>query len=82
MPGPTETAFFDRADMNDTPVGQDDEKADPAKVARDGYEAMLKGEAGVVSGFMNKVESLFAGIIPDTVLAEMHRHMADPAGGA
>lgn len=81
MPGPTETAFFDRADMNDTPVGQDDSKADPAKVARDGYEAMLKGEAGVVSGFMNKVESLFAGIIPDTVLAEMHRRMADPARG-
>ena len=42
----------------------------------------MKGEAGVLSGFMNKVEILFAGIIPDTVFAEMHRRMADPARGA
>ena len=78
MPGPTDTAFFERADMLDTPVGSDDGKADPAKVARDGYEAMMRGRAGEVSGFMNKVESLFSGIIPDTVLAQMHRRMAEP----
>src|SRR3546814_1600547 len=33
MPGPTETEFFDRAEMLDTKVGAD-EKDDPAKVAR------------------------------------------------
>ena len=78
MPGPTETEFFNRAGMTDTPVGEDDSKADPAKVARDGYDAMMRGEPGVVSGFMNKLEALFAGIIPDTVLAQMHRRMAEP----
>src|SRR3546814_10376759 len=72
MPGPTETEFFERAELMDTKVGQE-EKADPAKVAVDGYAAMKKGEAGVVSGFMNKVQALFSGIIPDTVLAQMHR---------
>ena len=29
--------------MDDTSVGQSDSKADPAKVAKDGYDALLKG---------------------------------------
>ena len=78
MPGPVDTEFFDRADMQDTPVGKDDDKADPAKVAKDGYDAMMKGEAGIVSGFMNKIQVAFAGIIPDSILAQMHRKMARP----
>ncbi|NDU99798.1 SDR family NAD(P)-dependent oxidoreductase [Pseudoroseicyclus tamaricis] len=78
MPGPTETEFFDRAHMEDTPVGEDDSKDDPAMVARAGYKAMMKGQSGVASGFMNKVQATFAGLIPDTVLAQMHRHMAEP----
>jgi short-subunit dehydrogenase len=78
MPGATDTEFFERAGMEDTPVGRDENKADPAKVARQGYEAMKAGKSGVVTGFMNKVQSVFAGIIPDTVLAEMHRRTAEP----
>ncbi|MEE4349373.1 MAG: SDR family NAD(P)-dependent oxidoreductase [Pacificimonas sp.] len=79
MPGPTDTEFFDRANMEDTPVGQDEDKDDPADVARDGWEAMKNGETGVVGGsFMNKVQAAFAGIIPDSMLAQMHRRMAEP----
>ena len=78
MPGPTETEFFDRAHMQDTPVGESGSKADPAKVARDGYEAMQAGGGEIASGFMNKVQTAFAGIIPDGVMAEMHRRMAEP----
>ncbi len=78
MPGPTDTEFFDRAGMQDTPVGQDDGKDDPAMVARQGYKAMLRGSSGVTTGFMNKVQTTFAGVIPDSVLAKMHRDMAEP----
>ena len=78
MPGPTETEFFERAHMQDTPVGKDDGKDDAAMVARKGYEAMLAGSSGVTTGFMNKVQATFAGIIPDSVLARMHRRMAEP----
>ena len=46
--------------------------------ARQGYEAMQKGRSGVVTGFMNKVQTAFSGIIPDSVLARMHRRMAEP----
>ena len=80
MPGPTETEFFHRAHLEDTSVGRDDSKADPAKVARDGYDALLAGDAHIVSGLMNKIQDAFAGIIPDTVLAQMHRKMAKPDG--
>lgn len=80
MPGATETDFFETAEMLDTKVGQAD-KADPADVARQGYKAMTNGESGVVTGFMNKVQTAFSGIIPDTILAQMHRRMAEPGSG-
>ena len=78
MPGVTDTEFFDRAGLEDTDVGRSDDKADPAKVAKDGYDALISGDAHIVSGFMNKVQDAFAGIIPDTILAQMHRRMAEP----
>lgn len=81
MPGVTDTDFFERADMENTSVGQSESKADPAKVAKDGYDALLAGDAHTVSGWMNKIQDAFAGIIPDTVLAQMHRKMAEPKGG-
>lgn len=77
MPGVTDTQFMERGDLENTNAGEMD-GADPAKVAKDGYEAMMKGEAGVVSGFMNKVQVAFAGVLPETMLAEMHRHLAKP----
>ncbi|ALA19179.1 MULTISPECIES: SDR family oxidoreductase [unclassified Chelatococcus] len=79
MPGPTDTAFFERADMMDTKVGADDSgKEDPAKVARLGFEAMMKGEAGVISGFSNKIQAAMAHLLPASLLAEQHRRMAAP----
>src|SRR3569833_733200 len=77
MPGATDTEFFVRADLLDTEIGRQ-KKADPAKVAKDGYDALMAGKPGIVSGFMNKVEAAVAGILPDTVLAEMHRKQAEP----
>ena len=77
MPGATDTEFFVRADLLDTEIGQS-KKADPAKVAKDGYDALMAGKPGIVSGFMNKVEAAIAGILPDTMLAEMHRKQAEP----
>ncbi|HEX4804500.1 MAG TPA: SDR family NAD(P)-dependent oxidoreductase [Conexibacter sp.] len=46
MPGPTDTEFFARADMLDTKVGAG-EKDDPADVAHDGFEALMKGDERV-----------------------------------
>ncbi len=77
MPGATETDFFERADMMDTKVGQSD-KQSPEDVAKVGYDAMMRGEADVVSGWQNKLRAAISSITPSTVMAEMHRGMAEP----
>jgi short-subunit dehydrogenase len=81
MPGPTDTEFFARADMLDTKVGQDDNKADPAAVAKDGWDALMAGKGHIVSGLSNKIQVLGAGVVPQSVLAEQHRKMAEPGSG-
>jgi len=80
MPGPVDTEFFERAGMLDTKVGQG-KKADPAKVAKIGFEAMLKGEGDVVAGFKNKLQAAVAAVTPQSQLAQMHRDMAEPGSG-
>ena len=77
MPGPTDTEFFERADMEDTKVGAQ-HKDDPAEVAKVGFEAMMKGEGDVVSGWKNKLQAAVAHVTPAPVLARMHRSMAEP----
>ena len=80
MPGATETEFFDRADMNDTKVGQA-KKADANKVARDGWDALMAGKGHVVSGLMNKLQVAASSVIPASTLAQSHRDMAEPGSG-
>lgn len=77
MPGATDTRFFERADMLDTKVGSE-EKAHAADVAKEGYEAMKKGQDHVVAGWKNKVSAVMAKVVPDSVLAEQHRRTAEP----
>lgn len=81
MPGPTDTEFFARADMLDTSVGQDEHKADPAKVAKDGLDALFDGKGHIVSGLSNKIQVLGSGVVPQSVLAERHRKLAEPGSG-
>ena len=79
MPGATETEFFERADMLDTPIGEE-EKDDPGEVARQGYDALMAGKEKVVGGSLkNKVQTVAGKVVPDSVKAEMHRKMAQPA---
>jgi short-subunit dehydrogenase len=77
MPGATDTEFFERADMLDTKVGQE-KKMDPAKVAKIGFDAMMRGDGDVVAGLKNKFQAAMAAITPETILAEQHRNMAEP----
>ncbi len=76
MPGATETPFFDRAGMKDTKVGTEP-KDNPAEVARAGYDAMMRGEADVVTGLKNKLQSSLANVAPAELLAKKHRGMAE-----
>lgn len=77
MPGPTDTRFFERADLMDTKVGTGD-KHPAGDVARIGFSAMMKGESQVVAGFKNKVQAAVAHVMPADVMAKQHTKMAKP----
>ncbi len=77
MPGATETEFFERAGMEDTKLGQSKKEA-PAKVARVGWDAMMRGDGDIVSGLGNKVQSAIANVTPAGVLAKRHGEAAKP----
>lgn len=78
MPGPTETNFFHRAGLDDTRVGVS-EKDDPAIVAKDGFEAMMAGEAHVIGGGLkSKAMGLMNEIMPEQAKAAMHKRLAEP----
>ncbi len=70
MPGATETEFFARAHMLDTKVGQS-KKDDPAEVAKQGFEAMMKGDDHVIAGsIMNKVQGVLSKFSTDAQKAK------------
>jgi short-subunit dehydrogenase len=78
MPGPTDTDFFHRADMDDTKIGQGS-KDDPAQVAEQGFAALMAGEKKLVAGSVKtKVQGVANKVLPDALKAEAHRQMAEP----
>lgn len=78
MPGPTDTEFFERADLMETKMGSDMKKDDPAYVARLGFDAMLRGEADVVTGWRNKMQVAASKLMPAQAVAAAHRKIAEP----
>lgn len=71
LPGVTDTDFFHKAHMEDAKIAQDKSKmADPADVAKDGYEALMDGKDMVVSGYRNKLEVAMDAVTSDQKLAE------------
>ena len=77
MPGATETDFFEREDFGDTKLAHMpmDKAAD---VAKTGFDAMLRGDGDVVSGWLNKLQSAIALVTPSSVLAAAHAALAKP----
>ena len=74
LPGATDTDFFNKADMLDAKIVRDGGLADPAKVATDGYEALMNDDDMVISGFKNKVTVAMSNVLPDeTVAARVHK---------
>lgn len=74
MPGATDTDFFNKAEMTESKMVQETDLADPAKVARDGFDALMAGDEKVISGFKNKVQVAMSHVMPDsTVVANMYQ---------
>ena len=78
MPGPVETNFFERADLMDTNIGQGP-KDDPSDVAKQGFEALMKGDRKVVAASLSsKAMAAMGAVLPDSIKALAHRQMAEP----
>jgi short-subunit dehydrogenase len=73
MPGPTATEFFRRSGMSDTLLGRMP-KDDPARVARQGYDAMMSGERKVLAASLfSKAMGITNWFLPDSVKSAANR---------
>jgi short-subunit dehydrogenase len=82
QPGPTDTEFFDRADMQDTKVASG-HLDDPDDVARQGFEALMAGKDHVVAGsFRNRLQTTASTVLPDKVASAMAGTMTKPGSGS
>ncbi|RDV15544.1 SDR family NAD(P)-dependent oxidoreductase [Pontibacter diazotrophicus] len=78
LPGPTDTGFFEKADMKESKIVQEGKLADPATVAKDGYEALMAGDSQVISGMKNKATVAASKVMPDKTVAETMNKQAKP----
>ena len=79
LPGPTDTEFFDRAELTDTKLGASDSKDDPAQVARHGYEGLMNGDASVFAGSLaSKAMGRLSAVIPGSLATGLKRPMTEP----
>jgi uncharacterized protein len=79
LPGPTDTEFFDRADLTDTQLGASDKKDDPALVARQGFDGLMKGEASVFAGSLSsKAMGRLSAVTPGALATKVKKPMTEP----
>lgn len=77
--GVTDTDFFNKADMQDSKIVQDKSKmADPADVAKDGFDALMSDDDKIISGFKNKMQIAMSNLMPDSMVAENMRKQQEP----
>lgn len=80
QPGPTDTDFFHRAEMDDTQVGREGlHESQPDDVAKQGLDALFAGDSHVyAASFKTKMEGMLANVVPGSVKGAMHEKMASP----
>jgi len=77
-PGATDTDFFRKAHMEDAKIVQDGKLGPADKVARDGYEALMRGDREVVSGIPNKIQDLIGNVMPEKMITKQAKKMHQP----
>jgi short-subunit dehydrogenase len=77
LPGASDTDFFHKAHAEDTVIYNQTSLSDPADVVKDGYNALMKGKAKVVSGMKNKVQAAMSNIMPENAVTGSMRKFMD-----
>ena len=79
LPGATDTDFFNKAGMESSKAVQDKDKlADPADVAKDGFDALMRGDDKVVSGLSNKMNVAMSNMMTDSQAADTMKKKQEP----
>jgi|SRR5688572_8577920 len=78
LPGATATDFFNKANMTESRIVQEGELDDAAVVAKDGYEALMRGEDMIISGFKNKLQVALTNFTPDDKAANKMKEQQAP----
>jgi short-subunit dehydrogenase len=78
MPGPTDTDFFNRANMENTPAGQS-AKDDAAEVAAQAIDALWADRHAALTGSLKtRVQGQVAKWLSDPARAAVHRRQTEP----
>ncbi|WP_298737756.1 SDR family oxidoreductase [uncultured Chitinophaga sp.] len=79
LPGATDTDFFHKAHQDQAVVYRDKELASPEDVAKDGYEALMKGESKVISGARTKMHVMMNDLLGARKSAVFGRKQNEPS---
>ena len=73
MPPATDTDFFNKAGAENTVAQEQARSMDPADVAKEGYEALMKGKDKAIAGFSTKMQAAAFRVLPDSVVSQAAR---------
>ena len=79
LPAPTDTDFFHKAHQQHTVTYKEKKLHDPATVAKNGYEALMKGENKIVSGSTAKMHVFLSDLLGEEMAAGNARKQNEPS---
>jgi uncharacterized protein len=79
LPGAADTDFFHKAGAQESVTYREEDLQAPEQVALDGYEALMKGESKIISGFKNKIQGAMSAVMPDEMLASTMEKKMKPS---
>jgi uncharacterized protein len=82
LPGATDTDFFHKAHQEDTRGYREGKLASPEEVAKDGYDALMKGESKIISGAKTKMHVFMSDLLGDKGAAANSRKQMEPSDKA
>lgn len=73
MPPATDTDFFNKAGATNTVAQEQARSMNPADVAKEGYDALMKGKDKAIAGFSTKMQAAAFRVLPDSVVSQAAR---------
>ncbi|MCH2548100.1 MAG: SDR family oxidoreductase [Alphaproteobacteria bacterium] len=77
LPSQTDTNFFNRADMENSKITET-KMADPAKVAKAGFDALMENDGHVASPLRSKFMASLANFVPDELMTHFAEKQQKP----